>query len=146
MVDLSFSEISERLRNIELPPVDLVVGISRGGIVPASLIAHQLGLDMMVLSINYRDDRNNPRYSTPQLIAPLTPTPLPGTHILLVDDVSVSGKTLNLARTILHDYPVTTFTLKGKADFVLFPEISSCVNWPWKSKDPISTDTTIGTQ
>jgi len=94
MVDLSFSEISERMRNIELPSVDLVVGISRGGIVPASLIAHQLGLDMRVLSINYRDDLNNPRYSAPQLLAPLKPTPPPGTHILLVDDVSVSGKTL----------------------------------------------------
>ena len=22
--------------------------------------------------------------------------------------------------------------LKGKADFVLFPEIAACVNWPWR--------------
>jgi hypoxanthine phosphoribosyltransferase len=55
-----------------------------------------------------------------------------GARILLVDDVSVSGQTLALARSLLKGYEVITFTLKGKADFVLFPEITACVNWPWK--------------
>lgn len=54
-------------------------------------------------------------------------------RILLVDDVSVSGKTLQTAKELLSGHIVTTFTLKGKADLVLFPEIGDCVKWPWKS-------------
>ena len=53
-------------------------------------------------------------------------------HILLVDDVSVSGVTLSLALSLLKDFEVFTFVLKGQADYVLFPEIKECVNWPWK--------------
>ncbi len=139
MVDLSFEEISHRLKECELPTADLVVGISRGGIVPASLVAHQLSLDMKVLSINYRDDENTPRYDTPKLLLPFNDSLSPDTRILLVDDVSVSGKTLEKAKEILQGYSVITFTLKGKADYVLFPEISSCVNWPWKpAANPVS--------
>lgn len=26
---------------------------------------------------------------------------------------------------------VTTLTLKGQAEIVFFPEVHSCVNWPW---------------
>ena len=54
------------------------------------------------------------------------------TRILLVDDVSVSGQTLQAARELLMDYEVTTFVLKSKADLVAFPEIGECVVWPWK--------------
>jgi len=52
---------------------------------------------------------------------------------LLVDDVSVTGKTLKCAVENLQDYTVYTFVLKGKADYVLFPEINTCVEWPWKT-------------
>lgn len=51
---------------------------------------------------------------------------------MLVDDVSVTGQTLELARSLLAGWKLTTLVLKGKeADFVLFPEVASCVNWPW---------------
>jgi hypoxanthine phosphoribosyltransferase len=52
--------------------------------------------------------------------------------VLLVDDVSVTGKTLDFAKQLLHLNDIKTFVLKGKnADIVLFPEIKECVNWPW---------------
>ncbi|MEM8970289.1 MAG: hypothetical protein AAGE93_27990, partial [Bacteroidota bacterium] len=54
-------------------------------------------------------------------------------HILLVDDVSVTGKTLKTVKAELAEYRVTTFVLKGKADLVVFPDIGTCVDWPWKS-------------
>ena len=54
-------------------------------------------------------------------------------RILLVDDVSVSGKTMNAALEQLEGLNVRTLAMKGKADFVLFPEIKDCVKWPWKS-------------
>lgn len=130
-ISLKFETISRALKEIVLPPVDNVVGITEGGIVPASLLAHPLGLPMHLLRINYRAPDNSPRHSAPTLLADV-PTLPAHARILLVDDVSVSGQTLALARDLLKGHEVITFTLKGKADFVLFPEIAACINWPWK--------------
>ncbi len=132
MIELSFSDISKRLRKFSFPDVDLVVGIATGGVVPASLIAHQLQCPLQIFTINYRDQHNTPLYETPLLMKELPELPQK-THILLVDDVSVTGKTLQLAKSLLKGNALTTFTLKGKADLVLYPEIAECVNWPWKA-------------
>ena len=130
-VSLDFETISRALKRINLPLVDCVVGIAEGGIVPAGLLAHQLDCPLRILRINYRDADNSPQHPIPTLLADVPSLP-ESTHILLVDDVSVSGQTLALARGLLQQYDIITFTLKGKADIVLFPEIASCVNWPWK--------------
>jgi hypoxanthine phosphoribosyltransferase len=126
---LSFKEISKRINNLILPYFDLVVGIADGGTVPAGLIAHKLGVDLKIIKINYRDDHNKPIYNEPVI---LSQENIIGKKVLLVDDVSVSGKTLEAAIKILQGNFITTLTLKGKADYVLFPEISECINWPWK--------------
>ncbi len=128
---LDFEIISRALKQIRFPQADYVIGIAEGGIVPAALLAHQLDLPMRLLRINYRASDNTPQRLAPALLAD-TPTLPNGARILLVDDVSVSGQTLTLARDLLKGHEVITFTLKGKADLVLFPEIAACVNWPWK--------------
>ena len=132
MVTLSFRQIARRLRETELPAADLVIGIGSGGIVPAAMIAFHLDAELFIISLNYRDEQNNPRYEPP-VICNFTPRPgLEDKRILLVDDVSVSGKTLKTALALLEGYNVKTLTMKGKADYVLFPEIPECVRWPWK--------------
>lgn len=131
MISLSFKKISERLKQIELPETDLVIGIGSGGIPPATFVAFHLNAELEVMSLNYRDENNTPRYDDPKILSkPLLN--LDGKRILLVDDVSVSGKTLNTALGLLKGYNVKTLAMKGKADFVLFPEIQDCVKWPWK--------------
>jgi hypoxanthine phosphoribosyltransferase len=67
-VHLEFAEISRRLRELKLPNVDAVIGIGRGGVVPASMVAHQLGVPLHVLRVIYRDDDNKPRSSAPRLL------------------------------------------------------------------------------
>ena len=131
MVPLSFREISERLKKTELPEIDLVIGIGSGGIVPAGFVAFHLNAELLVMSINYRDEQNNPRHEDPVLLHK-PEMDLAGKRILLVDDVSVSGKTMNAALQQLAGYNVKTLAMKGKADYVLFPEIKDCVKWPWK--------------
>lgn len=130
-VDLDFATISRALKTFQLPEVDHVVGIATGGIVPASLIAHQINRPMSLIEINYRARDNSPRYPRPVLLS-WQPLPIGGQRILLVDEVSVTGKTMEFAKTFLIEHEVITFAMKGKADYVLFPEIASCVNWPWK--------------
>lgn len=130
-VSLDFETISHAIKCLNLPPVDCVVGIAEGGTVPAVLLAHQLERPLRLLRINYRALDNSPQRPAPMLMVDIPPLP-DEARILLVDDVSVSGQTLALARRLLGEYEVITLTLKGQADIVLFPEIAACVNWPWK--------------
>ena len=131
MVPLSFKEIAARLKSIDLPEIDLVIGIGSGGVPPASFVAFHLNAELQVITLNYRDEQNNPRYEAPKVLNK-PEWNLNGKRILLVDDVSVSGKTMNAAFEQLKGFDVKTLALKGKADFVLFPEIKDCVKWPWK--------------
>ena len=131
MVPLSFREISERLKQVELPETDLVIGIGSGGIVPAGIVAFHLNAELQVMVLNYRDEMNNPRYEEPKVLEKPHGN-LEGKRVLLVDDVSVSGKTMNKALEQLQGLNVKTLAMKGKADYVLFPEIKDCVKWPWK--------------
>ncbi len=135
-IPLGFTKISRALRDFSFPAADAVVGIREGGVVPAALVAHQLGLPCFLIAINYRAPDNSPRYVEPKLLTEPRPLPPEGSRILLIDDVSVSGKTLETARRCLPGREIQTFTLKGRAaDFVLFPEIKPCVIWPWKAPD-----------
>ncbi len=131
MIPLSFREITSRLKQIKLPETDVVIGIGSGGIVPASIVAFHLNAELQVMVLNYRDEKNTPRYEEPRLLQKPAGD-LQGKRILLVDDVSVSGKTMNAALEQLQELNVKTLAMKGKADYVLFPEIKDCVKWPWK--------------
>ncbi|MBE0689607.1 MAG: phosphoribosyltransferase [Anaerolineae bacterium] len=130
-VSLDFTIISRRLKSLSLPAVDYVVGIATGGIVPACLIAHQLDKPLALMHIQHRAKDNTPIYEPPLLVT--SPNlPVEARRILLVDDVCVSGKTMQIAKQVLGDRNITTLVMKGAADHVLFPEIAACVNWPWK--------------
>ncbi len=131
MIPLSFKQISERLKQQDLPETDLVIGIGSGGIPAATMVAFHLNAELHVMQMNYRDEQNNPRYDAPKLLHK-PDWQLQGKRILLVDDVSVSGKTMNAALEHLEGFDVKTLAMKGKADYVLFPEIKDCVKWPWK--------------
>jgi hypoxanthine phosphoribosyltransferase len=129
-VKLSFPEIARAVAGLDLPPFDLVVGIARGGMVPASLVAYRLGCDLAVLRLHYRDDDNHPQQDAPVLQQSFA-VPEGVRTVLLVDDVAVTGRTLEAARHLLAGCDVTTLVLKGRADHVLFPDIRTCVAWPW---------------
>ena len=131
-ISLSFATISEALREFPLPEVDHVVGIGRGGVVPASLIAHQLQRELSIVWVNYRHDNNQPAHDRPQWLESELPHFDADARILLVDDVAVSGQTLAAVKERLSDYAVTTLVLKGTADWVVFPTITPCVHWPWQ--------------
>jgi uncharacterized protein len=131
MVPLSFQEISERLKQLSLPETDVVIGIGSGGVAPAIMVAYHLNAELQVMVLNYRDEQNNPRFEQPKLLQK-PGGDLEGKKILLVDDVSVSGKTMQAALEQLKGLHVKTMAMKGKADYVLFPEIKDCVKWPWK--------------
>lgn len=134
---LPFDEISRRLSAFAFPAVDAVVGIRTGGVVPACLVAHQLGRPVFFVALNYRDEDNVPRHAEPQPTAPVPEIPASCRRLLVVDEVSVTGSTLAAAQRLLAapERMLISFVLKGRgpADLVLFPEIEGCVRWPWKT-------------
>ena len=92
MEKITFDEISDRLHCASIPGIDEVVGILNGGLVPASLLAHQLRKPLSFLAIRFRDSDNKPLYGYPRLMG--KPDLLPKERkVLLVDDVAVTGKT-----------------------------------------------------
>lgn len=131
MREVDFLTISQALEEIKLPDCQLVVGIAKGGVVPASLVAYKMGCDLKIVHFNYRNEENIPQHSAPLLVNKIT-LPENISSILLVDDVAISGKTLASAKELFKNYKVTTMVLRGKADYVLFPELTTCVQWPWK--------------
>lgn len=131
MIKISFPEIKKSLDNFSLPMVDIVIGIAEGGLVPAALTANKLGCELASVKINYRDEGNIPQFEKPEIIRSFEGI-IKGKSILLVDDVSVTGKTLEEARNLFKDNHITTFVFKGKADYVLLPDLKDCVDWPWK--------------
>ncbi len=131
-VRLAFPEIQARLDAAALPETDLVIGVATGGSVPAALLAYKLQTPLYTLHLNYRAEDNSPQRPEPELLSLSELPVLRGKRVLLVDDVCVTGKTLEAGRRYLEGAHVTTLVLKGRADLVLFPEVSHCVHWPWK--------------
>ncbi|HRI81388.1 MAG TPA: phosphoribosyltransferase family protein [Opitutaceae bacterium] len=133
MTPLAFEDIIRRLRAWPFPVgIDGVVGIATGGIVPAALVAQQLGVGLKLIALNYRDEANEPRHTAPRLLAPV-PDLGAWRRVLLVDDVHVSGRSWQAARACLPaEIEVLPFVLKGRADFALIRDIEGCVQWPWR--------------
>ena len=133
MTPLAFEMITARLRTWHFPEgIDGVIGVASGGVVPAALVAQQLGVGMKVIALNYRDESNTPRHDEPVLLSAI-PDLGAWKRILLVDDVWVSGKSWQAARAFLPDsIEVLPFVMKGKVDFALIRDVEGCVRWPWK--------------
>lgn len=126
----SLKKIIDQLKKLNLPKdFDLVVGITNGGIVPAYLVASHLKLPLEYIGINFRGPTHQPVGESPKL------TKSPGFNyqdkkILLVDDRSNSGKTLDFAKIQLSGAKkIETLVFNGPADYQLFNE--SCFCFPW---------------
>ena len=53
---------------MELPEIDVVIGIGSGGIPPATFVAFHLNAELVVMTLNYRDEKNAPRYDEPKVL------------------------------------------------------------------------------
>ena len=97
-------QTQEILRQINLDSwrPDYVVGLTRGGLVPANLISQYLEVPMECLKVSLRDDNNCPESNLW-----MAEDAYNGKKILIVDDINDSGATLNWIR---EDWQSSCFT------------------------------------
>ncbi|MDD2996716.1 MAG: phosphoribosyltransferase [Paludibacter sp.] len=126
----SFDEIIARLKEIQFgESFDMIVAIANGGLVPAALINQLLNVDVQVLRINFKDEKQKPRYDSPKLLQQIN-FDFKGKKILLVDDRIKSGATILLAKELLKEAAlIKTFAVNGNADYALYNE--NCFRFPW---------------
>lgn len=89
----------DRIREANLD-VDIVVGLVRGGTIPATIISHALDVPMTAIHYSSKDgagDNKNHCNDLPSLPC--------NTNVLIVDDICDSGKTL---QEVVHHYTEVT--------------------------------------
>ena len=85
-------------------PPQIIVGIARGGLIPAVMIAHVLGVrDLRTVAITHT---NSDAVNAAKTLEPLVARPgslgnLDDQDVLLVDDIAGTGDTLAAARALL---------------------------------------------
>lgn len=122
-------EILKRIKSLRIDSVDLVVGIARGGIVPAYLVASHSRKPLEFLWIHFRNEHHQPELENPRLEKPVN-FDWENKRILLVDDRVNSGATMKLAMKLLKGaVSIKTLAINGPADYTLFDE--ECFRVPW---------------
>jgi len=86
------NQTQEILRQIQRDAwvLDYVVGLTRGGLVPANLISQYLEVPMECLKVSLRDDNAPPEHN-----CWMAEDAFNGKRILIVDDINDSGATLS---------------------------------------------------
>ncbi|MFE1405427.1 phosphoribosyltransferase [Streptomyces sp. NPDC058770] len=96
-------DLAEQASGDGLP--ETVVGIMRGGMIPAVMIAHQLGIrDVRTIEVTHTetDGVNAAKTSAPATKNPASLGDLAGRDVLLVDDIAGSGATLERTRRMVE--------------------------------------------
>ncbi|MCP2031760.1 hypoxanthine phosphoribosyltransferase [Okibacterium sp. HSC-33S16] len=127
---------------------DIVVAIARGGLLLAGSISYALGTkNCGSINVEFYTGVDE-RLPEPVLLAPLLDAPaLGGRNVLLVDDVSDSGRTLALVVGLLEEHGATvrTVTLYSKPRTVLEPDYvwrrtDKWITFPWSALPPVTVD------
>ncbi|MGW2105053.1 phosphoribosyltransferase [Streptomyces sp. NPDC001948] len=109
-IRLTWSGIEEIVRELVVRAdgdgrPETIVGIMRGGMIPAVMIAHQLGIrDVRTVEVTHTatDGVNAAKTSAPAYKNPASLGDLAGRDVLLVDDIAGSGATLERTRLMVE--------------------------------------------
>lgn len=128
---------------------DIVLGIARGGLIPAGSVAYALDCkSLFTMNVEFYTGVGTTR-DEPTLLPPfLDLDELAESSVLIVDDVADSGRTLDLVARICaeHAGTVRTAVIYEKPRSILAPDYAwrrtdKWINFPW-SCDPVITPRT----
>ena len=127
-------------------PVDIVIAVARGGLLPAGALAYALGSKVTgTLNVEFYSDVAE-TLSAPVVLAPLLDTDaLDGKNLLVVDDVADSGRTLALVMDLVagHARAARSAVLYTKPKTVIQPDYSwretdLWISFPWSAEPPLT--------
>lgn len=98
------NQIADDINNVGID-VDMVVGVSRGGLVPAVYLSHLLDRPLVPISYSSKEgkgDDKNHKNTVPEVS--------PGTVVLIVDDICDTGHTMRELHNIYVDMGAIVFT------------------------------------
>ena len=140
-IDRIVDEVAERIARSGFKP-DLIIGIIRGGLIPARLLSDRLNIDEILFLEIKLYEGIGVRGRRPYLKQPLIGD-IKGRRVLLVDDISDTGMTLQLAQEVVALYlpkEVRTATLYIKPWTSLVPDYygettEKWVVFPWERRE-----------
>ncbi len=119
--------------------VDIIVGIARGGLIPAVRMSHLMdNILMRVMDVKFYTDIEK-RKEVPEITVPLT-EPVAGKCVLIVDDVADTGKTLKVVKEDLlkkgaKEVRIAVIAKKPQSitdpDYYIF-ETDKWIIFPWE--------------
>lgn len=124
---------------------DVVVAIARGGLLPGGAVAYALGTKGVgTLNVEFYTDIGE-TLPDPRVLPPLMDTSeLPGSKVLVVDDVADSGRTLKLVMEIMEAKGVEarSAVLYSKPQSIVTPDYSwkdtdLWITFPWSALPPV---------
>ena len=127
---------------------DVVVAIARGGLLLSGSIAYALGTKSCgSINVEFYTDVEQ-RLEEPVVLAPALDAPsLAGKRVLVVDDVSDSGRTLRLVVDIIRNAgaDVRSACLYSKPGTVLEPDhvwrrVDGWITFPWSALAPVTAE------
>ena len=136
MEEYTFHSIFYSLKETKIPfNFDIIVGIARGGIIPSSILSFIYEKELFLLWLNLYGEGMPPEkvHEKPKLMSPFDHD-VYGKRILIVDDLSRTGETIEFAKKILIEKgasEIKSLVLIGKGDYSL-EEFKGCVKFPWK--------------
>ncbi|RLK58383.1 phosphoribosyltransferase [Actinokineospora cianjurensis] len=147
------AELAEAVR-VDGPP-EVVVGVLRGGMIPAVALAHLLGVrDVRGTAVTHTlaDTPGAAKTTRPRVVNPASLGELGGRDVLLVDDVAGSGDTLDTAvelikaagarrvRTAVLVVNTVNWAARGRAEapHATYDYLArTCAGWvrfPWETR------------
>lgn len=91
------AKIWSLIEQLEDEPIDLIIGISRGGLIPGVMLSHRLEVPFQPLQWQTRDDTQERDFLS--LVALDKTKNIGPENILFVDDICDSGKTISEIRS-----------------------------------------------
>jgi len=122
--------------------LDTIIAISRGGLVPSRLLSDSLNVPVLyTIRISFYSSVGV-RMEKPEVTQPLSVN-IKGKKILIVDDISDSGKSLELAEKYskeLNPAEIKTATIHYKPGSIFKPDffVSTTESWviyPWEHEE-----------
>jgi hypothetical protein len=127
---------------------DVVVSVARGGLLIGGAVAYALGTKMCgSINVEFYTDVEE-RLAAPVVLPPALDAPsLAGKRVLVVDDVSDSGRTLALVVDIVRQAgaDVRSACLYSKPGTVLEPDfvwhrVDGWITFPWSAMAPVEAN------